>query len=242
MKVDIELVSGPNFQQAHLTGTEPTEKVDGTALNDLTFIEPWFSIDGVETKPFTIEATQPEGGGNIDTYFPVPVNIGDKKDVSFWATAINVRGQESDKSEVIVKTIDRTAINPEKAPSPPTNIKVTIDPNIAAPDFEIGMEVTEPTTKKDGTPLDNLTFLTFWHSVDGEAVGSLRLQASGPTGGKVQAFWAGSVTVPDGEIKEVLFWAVAENSDSQTSEKSEIITQTIDRRPLDPGMAPKPPK
>ena len=76
----------------------------------------WYSIDGRVTPAAKVQALSPTGGneGSWTGYVAVLPNT--VKDVSLWATAEDLGGHESDRSEVTTITVDRRTT---KRPMPP---------------------------------------------------------------------------------------------------------------------------
>jgi len=93
---------------------EPSTNTDTSPLLDLAKTSIYFQIVGASpTKAKDITATTPTGSGNINTTFDIPITEGQEKDIDCWATATDLSGNESAKSNIVRIRIDRLA------PSPP---------------------------------------------------------------------------------------------------------------------------
>lgn len=94
-----------------LTYQEPSTNEDGSPLSDLAHTSIYFSLDGVISKVMDVPATSPNGGGNVEKKFVVP--IGEKKEatVILWATASDLTGNEGPKSTEVTVRIDHLAPN-----------------------------------------------------------------------------------------------------------------------------------
>jgi len=60
-----------------------------------------------EVEAKIVPATALTGGGSIAENIVVPVNEYEEADVDFWATATDLTGNPSKKSNIVNKTIDR---------------------------------------------------------------------------------------------------------------------------------------
>ena len=116
----ITLASTPVFAlEFTLTGsevtatyTEPTTNADGSSLKDLAKTIIFYDIVGdgfPEVKAVEVSATALTGGGIIIQTVLVPIIANQEADVDFWATAVDLSGNSSDKSTVVRKRIDRLA-------------------------------------------------------------------------------------------------------------------------------------
>jgi len=116
----ITLASTPVFAlEFTLTGsevtatyTEPTTNTDGSLLKDLAKTIIFYDIvgDGLpEVKAIEVPATVLTGGGSIIQIVTVPIIGNQEADVDFWATAVDLSGNSSDKSTIVRKRIDRLA-------------------------------------------------------------------------------------------------------------------------------------
>lgn len=99
--------------QVTVTYDEPTTNEDGTALVDLDHTSIYYDMGSGTVKAIDVPATSLTGGGTISQIITVPVLAQQEANVSIWATAIDLVGNESVNSSVVVTRIDRLK------PSPP---------------------------------------------------------------------------------------------------------------------------
>lgn len=89
---------------------EPSTNPDGSPLSDLGETRLYFQkAGGVPAIGATTPATRPEGGGRITATLLVPVLQNEESNVTFWATALDLVGNESARSVSVVQRIDRLA-------------------------------------------------------------------------------------------------------------------------------------
>lgn len=100
--------------------TEPTTKKDGTPIDDLKAINFYaeYAPFGI-TNPISRDASSATGGTFQQNSQPLNIPLGTVVTVKVWGEAVNLKGQISDKSEIHEILVDRTALDPMKAPMPP---------------------------------------------------------------------------------------------------------------------------
>lgn len=113
-----------NGVEVTVTYTEPTEnKCDPAVgcstpapLQDLSHTNVYFELasGGGPQKQPDIPASTTAGGGPVSTTVTVPILEGQEDDVTFWATATDTSGNESDPSNSVVRRFDRLAPAPPK--------------------------------------------------------------------------------------------------------------------------------
>jgi hypothetical protein len=105
----------PSGAQLTVTYKEPTTSVDGTALDDLKLTTIYYQVQGGPpiVKALEVPATRAAGGGAIEKPITIPAEPGKKIYVNIWATATDLSGNESDKSNIVTQRVDLLA------PSPP---------------------------------------------------------------------------------------------------------------------------
>ena|SRR5690242_2429307 len=100
----------PTGAQLEVRYVEPTINKDGTPLDDLDHTNVYWQVSGQpENKSQNIAATSPAGGGNIITNILVPVPADMRVTVTVSATATDISGNESPRSQAVTKSIDRLA-------------------------------------------------------------------------------------------------------------------------------------
>lgn len=96
--------------QVSFVYTEPSTNPDGSPLNDLRETRLHFQLEnGQPAIGATTPATSPQGGGRITSTLLVPVLQNQEINVTFWATALDLVGNESARSVSVVQRIDRLA-------------------------------------------------------------------------------------------------------------------------------------
>ena len=92
---------------------EPESNANGTPLTDLKQTTLYYQLQGgpVVTAA-VIPASTPAGGQSVVRDLLIPVLEGQESRVEFWATATDDDGNESGKTEIVVKIIDRLAPMP----------------------------------------------------------------------------------------------------------------------------------
>lgn len=97
---------------------EPAESADGTPLDDLAFTRVYHSINGgMPIGSPQVPASDFIGGQTRTTTITVVLPEPGKYTVEIWATATDTSGNESDRSNVIVKRFDFVK------PKPPSNVR-----------------------------------------------------------------------------------------------------------------------
>lgn len=94
------------------TYMEPTTNADTppTALTDLARTNVYFQIAGQPAvRGPNVPASALTGGGAITTTVTIPIGPNQQGDVTFWATATDLSGNESVPSVSVVRRIDRLA-------------------------------------------------------------------------------------------------------------------------------------
>lgn len=96
--------------QVSFVYTEPSTNPDGSPLSDLRETRLYFQKEnGTPEIGATVPASRPQGGGIISATLLVPVLQGQEANVTFWATALDLVGNESARSVSVVQRIDRLA-------------------------------------------------------------------------------------------------------------------------------------
>ena len=96
------------------TYTEPSTNADNSSLTDLDHTSIYYDMGMGQILGKSVPASSLVGGGNISTSFAVPVSEGMEKDIDFWATAWDTSQNESEKSNIMRKRIDRLRPAPPK--------------------------------------------------------------------------------------------------------------------------------
>lgn len=98
--------------QVSFVYTEPSTNPDGSPLSDLRETRLYFQLEnGTPEIGATVPASRPQGGGQITSTLLVPVLHNQEANVTFWATALDLVGNESARSVSVVQRIDRLAPN-----------------------------------------------------------------------------------------------------------------------------------
>lgn len=96
--------------QVSFTYQEPSTNPDGSPLSDLRETRLYYQKDaGSPEIGATTPATRLQGGGRITATLLVPVLHNQEANVTFWATALDLVGNESARSVQVVQRIDRLA-------------------------------------------------------------------------------------------------------------------------------------
>lgn len=95
--------------------TEPTLDADGSSLDDLVATRIYYQLQGEPTPVLykEVPASNPAGGGQVVERVLIPVAEGQEVNVDIWFTAIDEVPNESARSVVFVRQLDRLA------PAPP---------------------------------------------------------------------------------------------------------------------------
>ena len=94
--------------QITVTYTEPTTAANGQPLQDLRDTRVYLQLSGEGPGlAATVPASQVQGGGTISSVIVVPVGPMEETDVGVWATATDLAGNESERSEQKTVRIDR---------------------------------------------------------------------------------------------------------------------------------------
>lgn len=86
---------------------EPRTNANGSALTDLHHTTIYYDKGGGATKAAEILATAPIGDGMIRQRITIPAFEPAEFDVRIWATASDITGNESARSNEVVTRIDR---------------------------------------------------------------------------------------------------------------------------------------
>jgi len=98
--------------QVSFVYAEPSTNPDGSALSDLRETRLYMQLEnGMPEIGATVPASRPQGGGRVTSTLLVPVLQNQEANVTFWATALDLVGNESARSVSVVQRIDRLAPN-----------------------------------------------------------------------------------------------------------------------------------
>lgn len=121
MKAEFAIIdqTGP-FVAFTVTYDEPSLKKNGQPLDDLKEVQIWSSyLNYAPYATIIFGASTPAGGQTMTTSNNINIPPGEKTTVKFWGIAINLAGQESDRSDTQEIVVDRTLPDPQLAPMPP---------------------------------------------------------------------------------------------------------------------------
>ena len=99
-------ITGNEFE---VTYKEPILKSDGTPLTDLAKTTIYYDSGLGPIKVSDILASGPNGGGQVVEKILVPIGEDTEQAVSIWCTATDLSDNESIKSPLVVKRLDRLA-------------------------------------------------------------------------------------------------------------------------------------
>ncbi len=87
---------------------EPSDKASGATLGTLAHTNLYYQIPGhAPVKGPDTQATKPTGGGTVKARVKLPIPLGKRVTVSFWATATDKKGRESVPSQKLSGYINR---------------------------------------------------------------------------------------------------------------------------------------
>ncbi len=122
MEVIIIPNRGGEAAQAAITYTEPSLTKKGLPIENLKVINIYIEIPsfGV-TNPISKEAISQKGGNPSEQnmVFLPGCPDGEKTTIKVWGVAINTDDQESDRSEIVERVVNRSPLDPMDAPMPP---------------------------------------------------------------------------------------------------------------------------
>lgn len=104
----------PTATEIVVTYNEPTVNADGSAIADLAYTTTYYQIGtgtAVKVSP-DVKASSVKGGGAVSTKATIPIGPGIEANVTVWATATDLSGNESTKSQSVTKRIDRLPPGP----------------------------------------------------------------------------------------------------------------------------------
>lgn len=103
-----EITATLTGSQITISYNEPTTSANGQPLHDLKDTRVYIQVgDGGPVLANTVPASRLEGGGAISTVVVVPVGTTDEADVTLWATASDLVGNESMRSQEKTVRVDR---------------------------------------------------------------------------------------------------------------------------------------